>query len=490
MPENPEPTQIERLLGAPEPQDEEFTDSGEEDDFVQKYGEINFRYIRRPKDAVWFIRPHALNYFKDNVLYRTKGERLSGKTELFLDLIYVGIIASVAGDACENASLGAFLKYVLVFIPYWTVWADIKDLTNYYYNEDLSQKLYLLWILVLLTTSVNAQSHVLELTRGAAFTIVPYILCRLSLAFALLFYLFYIPEHRPQQRLYFIFLIITSAVWVPVIFVGTKAKAIIAIVAIALEQISFSVVFHPVTKRFLKISMSTALNIEHEVERMAAFYTVAIGEFLTKITSELPIGVGFTNVYPRGMLFLVIAYILFWMYDNAGTSKKAVHPLRHSAFRAMSWIYLHVGLIGSVVLAADAGGDLLGIEELSINGWGKISAEIPIEPQVDTYALLLFFTGGLCVTLLSITAIGALDEPRDPPGTFLVLRFWRIIWRVPVAFAILGLGIMNIGISAVMVVAVVLLVLLYVYESVVSTPVKNLPFSGSRNGISTPTDGA
>lgn len=473
MPKSPGP--LERLVGVDEPQGEELTDSEHEDDFVQKYGEIDFRYIKRPKDSVWFIRPHALNYFKEGLLYRTKGERLSGKTELFLDLIYVGIIGSVAGEACENASWAAFVKYVLVFLPYWTVWSDIKDVTNYYYNEDLSQKLYLLWILILLTTSVNAQTHVLELTRGAVFTIMPYILCRLSLAFLLLFYSFYIPEHRPQQRLYFVFLVITSAMWVPVIFVGVKLKVILALIVIALEQISYAIVFHPITKKALKLTMSTALNIEHEVERMAAFYTVAIGEFLAKATADSPIGVGFNKFYPRAIFFLVVAYTLFWFYDNAGNSQKAVHPLRHSAFRAMSWIWLHLFLIGSVVLAADAGGDLLDLEEPRIFGWGPPVSEVRIKPEKSVYALSIFFAGGLFLTLLSITAIGFLDDCRDPPDTFVVLKFWRVIWRVPVAFVVLLLAFLNIGISTMMGSTMVLLVLLYVYESVVSTPKKNLP---------------
>lgn len=120
-----------------------ITDDEDAEEFIRKYGDIDFRYIKRPRDAVWFIRPHALNYFKDGVLYRTKGERTLSKTELFLDLMYVGIIANLAGEALEHASGAALLKYVLFFVPAWTVWADIKDFTNYYYNEDLSQKVYI-----------------------------------------------------------------------------------------------------------------------------------------------------------------------------------------------------------------------------------------------------------------------------------------------------------------------------------------------------------
>lgn len=59
----------------------------DEDEFVRKYGAVNFQYIKRPEEAIWFTRPYGLNYFKDGVLYRTKGERTSSKTELFLDLL-------------------------------------------------------------------------------------------------------------------------------------------------------------------------------------------------------------------------------------------------------------------------------------------------------------------------------------------------------------------------------------------------------------------
>lgn len=123
--------------------EQELTDSEEEDEFIRRFGDIEFQYIKPPKQNFWFKRPHALNFFKDGILYRTKGERTSTKTELFLDLLYVGIIANLAGEASENASGIALLKYVLFFLPTWVVWADIKDFTNYYYNEDLSQKLYI-----------------------------------------------------------------------------------------------------------------------------------------------------------------------------------------------------------------------------------------------------------------------------------------------------------------------------------------------------------
>lgn len=83
-------------------------DSEGEDEFIKKYGDITFQYIDKPADSFWWVKPHALNYFKDGVLYRTKGERTSGKIELFLDLLYVGIVSNLASSATEEASAGSF----------------------------------------------------------------------------------------------------------------------------------------------------------------------------------------------------------------------------------------------------------------------------------------------------------------------------------------------------------------------------------------------
>lgn len=470
--EIPDPVRADEELGVPE---EQLTDSDDEDEFVRKYGAINFQYIKRPKGLAWFIRPHALNYFKDGILFRTKGERTSAKTELFLDLMYVGIIANVAGEASENASWGSLLEYILVFIPYWTVWADIKDFTNYYYNEDLSQRTYILWILVLLTLSVNSQSGLLESKAGAAYTIVPYILCRLLLAVSLLIYSFYIPEHRAQQRLYFCLLLVTSCVWIPVIFVSTRAKIAVSVVAIVLEQLSFCIVFHPRTKKLMKLNMSTALNIEHEVERLGTFVTIAIGEFLYKVVAELPLGVGFTSAFGRGCFMLISAYTLFWLYNNGGTTDKAVHPLRHSAFRAITWIYLHVPLIGALVLAADAAGDLLNRELIYHVDKVLMEGAIAFEEEPNLRALSFFFTGGIFVALLCIAGIGLLDQCEDDPDLFMLPKFWRIIWRVPAGVIIVCLSIPNLDLTLLFGLVALILVVVWVFETVVSEPRQRSP---------------
>ncbi|RCK63551.1 hypothetical protein Cantr_10033 [Candida viswanathii] len=465
--------------------DRELTDSEEEDEFIRRFGDIEFQYIKPPKQNYWFKRPHALNFFKDGVLYRTKGERTSTKTDLFLDLLYVGIIANLAGEASESASGLALLKYVLFFLPTWVVWADIKDFTNYYYNEDLSQKLYIFWILALLTLYINSHYALLDSFSGAAVTIVPYILCRLSLAASLFGYSFFIPEHRAQSRLYAACITVTSLAWIAVIFVPVRVKIGLAFGFLFLEQVCFIVAYHPWTKKLMGLTTSTALNIEHEVERLAVFVTIAIGEFLYKVVAPGNLGVGFSAKFARGLFLLADAYVLFWIYNYGSTSLKAVHPLRHSAWAAITWIYAHVPLIAALVLAADAGGDLASLDISSTKrhrsggGHGELLERnhsfIEIggeeEEEKNMFALSFFYTGGIAVSLVSMYVLGFVEKTRDPKGLHILPKDLRIILRVPVGVGICMLSFAELNSTLLMGLVTVLLVVLLVYESVVSTPV-------------------
>ncbi|KAG7806292.1 hypothetical protein KL921_005020 [Ogataea angusta] len=82
----------------------ESEDEEDFDAFVQKYGAVKVQYIKKPRVRSWFInKPYALNFFYNGTLYRTRSERgESGKVELFLDLLYVGIVAKLASSATQE----------------------------------------------------------------------------------------------------------------------------------------------------------------------------------------------------------------------------------------------------------------------------------------------------------------------------------------------------------------------------------------------------
>lgn len=514
-------------------------DLEEEEDFVQKFGAVQVEYIRRPPRSRFFTRPHALNYFFQGKLYRTKGERGLSFAELFLDLLYVGIVANLATTATEHASAALLLQYCLLFLGAFQVWADIRDFMNYYYTDDLSQRMYFLWAICLLAIYANNAATVLESHSSTAMVVVPYLLMRLLLAVSLWWYLFYIKEHRPQMRLYASGVAAIACVWISVIFVRTRAKVGISIALYVLEALWFCFCYHPwVKKNILKAEYHTALNIEHEVERYSAFYVIAIGEYLTKIVSNSPAGEGIHLAMWRMIMVAIIAYVLMTLYFNGDGAVTATHPLRRNAHTACLWIYGHIPLIAGLILSADAAGDLIkrgghtykheheeALEEALETALESAAAhaaqvvikavESVVESAVEhatsvvehatsavesaaghataaseataeaahgeseheplLYALLFFFTGGICVALFALTLLAAICKenpihPKTGQPTHRVNKWLRILPRVPVGIIILCLLFAEMTTTRLIGLTTLCLGVLFVYELFVMSP--------------------
>ncbi|ODV98188.1 hypothetical protein PACTADRAFT_185383 [Pachysolen tannophilus NRRL Y-2460] len=443
----------------------------EETDFIQKYGAINVEYIQPPPKSRFFTRPHALNYFHAGKLYRTRNERSSSVLELFLDLLYVGIVAALASQATEKCDGLALLKYIILFIPVWTVWADLKDFMNYYYNDDLTQRLYVLWIMVLLVIYANNSNYVLESHSETAMVVISYMLCRYSSAAAYFFYSFYVMEHKSQIRLYSILIIITTCIWIPVIFIGIRAKIGLSIAIMFLEQLSFSMSFHPITKNFLKLEYSTALNIEHEVERFGAFYTIAIGEFLYGIVTAHITGSGINDKMWKAILVLIIGYIFMFLYFNGEGSVIAVHALRRNVNTSFAWIFLHIPLIGSLILVADASSELVKLSEIPLAK--------NFEQEISLYGLSFYFSAGICIALFCLGFIAMMDKPIDDISSKHVPKNFRILPRFPIGIIIMCLSFAELKPAKLLGLTTLLLGILFSYEIIVMESKKLL-----RNGCS------
>lgn len=424
-------------------------------DFVSRYGEVKVKYIPSPPIKKWFFnRPYAHNYFHDGTLYRTSEERSeSSKTELFLDLLYVGIVAKLASDATEETNGSSLLRYCLLFCPIWQIWSDVQDLVNYYFTEDLGQKLYILWILALLVIYTNSTNYLLESNGANAYVILPYVICRLSMSISLIGIAIYVPQHRKQNILYGCLIIITCCIWIPVIFVSTRVKIALTVLNLILENAGYIIAYHPKTKELLHLTHSTAVNIEHTVERIGAFYIIAIGEFTysaVATSAEENFGMGLTSQLFRAIMLVVISFLFLWLYFNGDGSFCAVHAVRRSATTAYIWMLSHAPLIASLVLAADAAADMCYEEEYASSG------------------LTHYFTGGLALALVALLIQAwsdkTLDEQPDPVKEHRAPKFYRLLPRLPVSAIIFALGWSSLTITELFGTIMALLVAMAVYE--------------------------
>lgn len=430
--------------------------------FFKKYGEIKISYINPPPRSPWFTRPYALNYFHKGTLFRTRHERTSGKLELFLDLVYVGIAANLASNAVSGADGVSFLKFLLVFIPPWTIWSDLKDFMNYYFNDDVIQRCYVVWILALLITYDNNCEFVDDLEDNTAILtcVVCYFLARITLSGLLWFYSLYIHEHRVQMRLYGTSLIITSSVWFFILLIKSNwGKCIFAAIMFILEQSIFCLSVHPWFKKKLGLEYSTALNIEHEDERFQGFVIIAIGEFLYSLVADSPLRYGWNSKLAKGFALLIDSFIFLGIYLHKDGCLKATHALRRSAFTAILYIYLHFPLIASLLIVGDAGVDLSKITNDHIEGDEELG-------------VLLFFHVGILVALTSLTLLALLDQDRDDSSDHYVPRNGRIALRIPIGILIFGLTWAHDKLTIVQILWMdcVFLIVLYVYEFTVMNP--------------------
>ncbi|CCH45731.1 putative membrane protein [Wickerhamomyces ciferrii] len=421
------------------------------EEFIKKYGDIKVSYIEPSPLSRWFTKPYALNYFHNGTLFRTRHERTSGKLELFFDLIYVGIATNLSSNALKEPTWLSFVKYLFFFIPAWQIWADIKDFMNYYFNDDLLQKCYILWNLALLLIYDNNVEFIFESRTALITTVTTYFLARFSFGLMLVFYSLYIHEHRIQMRIYGTSLFITSSCWYFTLLIqhnSTAGLIVFSAIWFIVEQLCYILSAHPWTKKKLGLTYSTALNIEHEDERLSAFFIIAIGEFMTGIVNGNPLKEGWNIKVAKGIALLVQAFVILELYSHKDGSIKAVHAMRRSAFTAIGFIYIHFPLIASLLLVGDAGADLV-----------KEHEEYPEEKGI-----VYFYSASMFIAMCALTIHPLLDKPKDNPKDHLIPRLGRIGLRIPIGGIILGLAFTHWKIITLLWIDTLFLLILFIYE--------------------------
>ena len=147
-------------------------------------------------------RPKALQYFYNGELKKEiEGERQAGRFELFLDLLYVALVANFAEDLAAHPSGVELVKYVLIFAPAWHVWSDLREIMNSYYTDDVVQRCIILWIMALLVLYGNNATLVAEDIGAMRATVGAFMAARFTVMLVYIISSFASFQHRPQARL-------------------------------------------------------------------------------------------------------------------------------------------------------------------------------------------------------------------------------------------------------------------------------------------------
>ncbi|KAK5989619.1 hypothetical protein PT974_07873 [Cladobotryum mycophilum] len=367
-------------------------------------------------------RPKALQWFHNGRLVKeSEEERQAGRFELFLDLLYVAIVANFSDDLAEHPDGQHLAKYILIFAPAWHIWADLRELMNSYYTDDLVQRCIILWVMALLVLYANNARQV-DQDIGALRTAAgAYIVARFSTMSAFLICSFASYQHRMQARIMAGFMFIGLFIAIPLFFEEVSIQAKIAVVAVMIiyQEFTWSLTLSPWIKRKLKLTYSTAVDIAHEIDRMAAFFIIILGEFVYSVIVGDPAGIGLTQGYAKAVFTLIIAFCLNWIYVSGDGSLQATHPIRRSAWTAFGFFLLHLPLSASFLIG------------------GHIAA---ISTRLDEFepGQRWLLGGGLGVGMFCLWVYGMLYRTQDD-DCLILSKTTRVGMRLVIAIVLIAL---------------------------------------------------
>ncbi|CAG8519481.1 5356_t:CDS:2, partial [Paraglomus occultum] len=369
------------------------------------------------RDYLRLIRkPRVRQYWHDGVLHREAEERTMSYTELFWDLIFVGVVRIIGHTLVSDVSITSLKHYFLTFYPLWRLWTDVHTYLNVYSSDDLVQKFVLLWEGAI---AVGMATHSEKVDGNVGqFYIVSYIIGRLTFAVLYLNFARFIPMFRVSFITNFWGIVIPCILWVVAAVVPNDDTPGLVWAAIAFENFWYGFVplynrygtKHPAnhthTADFERVdtitesekddtiidegkeekfpdikltphlSMRTkgteyqwkwtdwfsifeiakyrpALNIEHWSDRVGSFAVICLGEMVISILYTSYNTVP-DGIFGKAILGLLFAYNLHWIYFDVDASRQYQHALRRHVITGLCFGLIHLPLDMALIAAGVA----------------------------------------------------------------------------------------------------------------------------------------
>jgi low temperature requirement protein LtrA len=268
------------------------------------------------------------------------------RVDLFIDLVWVGIVANLSGTFGEQSfsnsgvSIGeATLEYILLFLPMWRLWDNLREYGSDFYKDDLLQRLFVIWILLLCVLyGINAPyAFVPDGGNSLRLVISIYLVARASFLAGYVFQAIFLPFLRLQVLISGIGMMIGSALWIAAMYVPYPAKTALLITANTIEHPMAMYMASPYSARLLTGGWEKKLDFKHYIERIEGFFIIILGEGVFRLIEGSPSGMGLNHKTGTVLTALLLYYVLHWVYFNGDQSREFVHALRRRWWRAFLW---------------------------------------------------------------------------------------------------------------------------------------------------------
>lgn len=89
-------------------------------------------------------------YFHKGLLWRASDQTEVACFELFVDLLYVGILAINGDHASEDPTGYELLRFAITFIMSWKIWSDLAMIIASFETDDIMQRVSVLFVMACL----------------------------------------------------------------------------------------------------------------------------------------------------------------------------------------------------------------------------------------------------------------------------------------------------------------------------------------------------
>ena len=292
-----------------------------------------------------FKKPIIRQYFHKGLIWRASSLQEVASYELFVDLLYVGIIDISGEFAAEKASGQSLLEFAITFILSWKFWSDIQIAISWFEQDDIFRRGCVLFVLTCLLGFTTNITGWWESTYTSLIAF--YLAARLFGAAYYAICAYWIPMVRGAMISQAIGNALPAALWIGSIHTDLPGRLALIWMAIFLDLFGGILIIllqrggtwmpQPLRQRAARaFEFYPALNIEHKIERTGAFVTLVFGYSILSLLYQNRASFGINAFFGKAALALVQAFAFNWMYFEVDAFNLHTHAIRRRVWSCKS----------------------------------------------------------------------------------------------------------------------------------------------------------
>jgi low temperature requirement protein LtrA len=388
---------------------------------------------RRGQALKFWKKPVVRQYFHKGLLWRASDVEEVQSFELFVDLLYVGIIDIIGEHTAEHPDGFGLLKFLITFSIGWKMWADLTLVISWFETDDIFQRLWVMFQLICLFGYTVNIVYAFETTW--THLIAFFMAQRLFTATYYVWIAYMLPMVRPYMIAQTLLVVIPSALWISSIHVDYPNRLGLIWTAICLDLFGALIivfVFRNIKRYPPKMADKVAkwfeffpaVNIEHKTERTNAFVTLVFGYSVLALIYQNHAAFGVNAFFGKAVLGLIQAFCFNWLYFEIDASNIHQHAIRRHVSTSMIWISIHLPFIMSYVLASASLSKLVlarDSRDTDIKSLGKHYIERSENHIPD--GLRWFYCAGLSIALICMSIISLTHLHKKTDGQRIGKRY-------------------------------------------------------------------